>query len=51
MSGPGPNPPNTGIAIVTPIKEALNIINGDELSNDRRERDRLRAAAVALIYD
>ena len=39
-------PLNTGIAIVTPIKEALSIINGNELVKERRRLDRLRAAEI-----
>jgi hypothetical protein len=31
---------NTGIAIVTPIQEVLNIINGDEVMNYRKKAER-----------
>jgi hypothetical protein len=34
---------NTGIAMVTPIQKAVEIIDSEELSRERREEDRFRA--------
>jgi hypothetical protein len=39
---------NTGIAMVTPIQKAVEIIDSDELRRERREEDRIRAARQPL---
>jgi hypothetical protein len=42
---------NAGIAIVTPIKSALDIIYGEELMKDRRKMDRLKDQEDAPTLD
>jgi hypothetical protein len=44
-------PLNTGIATVTPIKEVMSIINGEELTKDRQRLHRLRARKNRPIFD
>jgi hypothetical protein len=47
----GDEPLNTGIAIVTPIKEAVAIINGEELTKERQRLHRLRVKQDQPILD
>jgi hypothetical protein len=44
-------PLNTGIAIVTPIKEVVNIINCDELIKDRVRLDEMQRRNSAKVSD
>ena len=49
--GDDDEPLNTGIAIVTPIKEVINIINCDELIKDRLRLDEMQRRNSAKVSD
>jgi len=42
---------NMGMAIITPIQDAIEIIDGEELVNDRRKQDRERSNRSAPTMD